>query len=1064
MSASAEITVFTKHPHPGDPYGTLLSKRIALGDDGTPVSDGTPCRMATGTAITLPVPNAVMFAEAINRHVSYNALSLGSTGHAVGIEFHIATAKTLASLPKQQRGNGVIARTREYFQFRCTPTWALLELDRKGMPLPVQGRLEASGGFESALFKVVPGLAAAARVIRASTSAGLSHRETGERYPSSGGLHDYILVQDGTDIDRATKVAHDRAWLHGLGWFLIGGAGQLLERSIIDTAVRFPERLVFEGAPDVVPPLVQDQAVRAAVAVDGVAIDTWTVIPDLTSAERQQVAALKAAARRVLEPEAMLIRAAADNCLVAQIVQRTGVPHVVAMRQVAARHRGVLTPDIELVTDHRGTVTVREILADPESFIDETLCDPMEGPEYGFGKAKIMWSQRNPGRLFIHSFAHGGGSYDLKHDLRSAAALLEAADVKTIADVLCDVVDSADLEADEVQQLIELAALRGKLKLRPLIKRLKDDRARRDRARRKAAALAAQAVGVADQRERRPLPYADAELAPVLADLDQVLAADASDYPPMRRPDGTLVKLVTETPFELHQLAATGSNAEADPDEGVLPAPPEPTLKMLTPITTELLIEKYFVWEKYDKNGNLIGPATLPRPFIDAFMQMTGSESRLPHVNAINTAPMVAMDGSIIDGVGLDRDTGLYHFIELGLRDCVPQGEITALAVREAMRFLCEDWLVDVLTDLAGKFTIIVLAVTLLERHLLKIRPAFLISAGQRGGGKTTLAHMLFCAVFGRMAPAASWSESQEERRKALFAYFLAMVAGLLWDNIKNGTEISCPEIEKALTSPTISDRILSVSRSAIVNTTAVQIFIGNNIRFAGDMASRGPEIRLATDDPRPEDRQVAHADPLSWTMTYRARIMRSLYTILIYGCRNRPAGQQAKTRFRDWWSLCAWPVELAASLFDPPVPFDILSVFRATEAQDSKAMGIASALRLLRQEFGSVERGSVSKDGWFRARQIREILDAGKETRTLLRYAPMADKAPIERAGAFLEMYAELAGKPHPDPIPKLISAALGAIKDRGVDLDDTTVGILRVRELLGNLQFRVETHASHS
>jgi hypothetical protein len=34
-----------------------------------------------------------------------------------------------------------------------------------------------------------------------------------------------------------------------------------------------------------------------------------------------------------------------------------------------------------------------------------------------------------------------------------------------------------------------------------------------------------------------------------------------------------------------------------------------------------------------------------------------------------------------------------------------------------------------------------------------------------------------------------------------------------MWDNIKNGTEIACPEIEKALTNATISDRILSVSR-----------------------------------------------------------------------------------------------------------------------------------------------------------------------------------------------------------------------------------------------------------
>jgi hypothetical protein len=1016
--------------------------------------------MAAGTAITVPVPDAATLAAAINQQASCNALALGSINGADGVEAHVVTAGALARLPAQQRGKGVIARTRQYIQFRNAHSWALFDFDYKGMPLVVHGRLAAAGGLEPALFNVLPGLGNAARVSRTSTSAGLSHSGTGEQYPGSGGLHLYILVQDGTDIGRAVRAAHERAWLHGLGWFLIGSAGQLLERSIIDTAVRYPERLAFEGAPEVVLPLVQDPAMRAAVAFGGVAIDTRLVIPDLTASERQQVAVVKAAARRAIEPEAVPIRAAADARLVEQIVQRAGVPRVVAMRQVAARHRGVLTPDIELVTDHRGTVTVRQILADPESFVDETLCDPLEGPAYGYGKAIIMRSQRHPGRVFIHSFAHGAVTYDLKHDMASASALLEAADVATIAEVLCEVVDAAALEADEVQRLLELAVARGNLKLRPLGKRLKEDQEQRERARRKATQAAAQAAGAADQREHRPLPAANAEITPVITDIDRVLAADDSRYPPMRRPDGTLVELRTEAPFALHLLAATGSNADATPTDGQLAAPPEPSLFALTPITTERLIEKYFAWEIYDKDGNVTRTATLPRPFIDAFMQMSASESQIPHVNAVNTAPMVAMNGTIIDGDGLDRDSGIYHLIDPALRDCLPRGEITAKDVREAVRYLCEEWLIDVLTDLSGKLSVITLSLTLLQRHLLRTRPAFMISAGQRGGGKTTLAHMVFSATLGRMAAAASWSEHQDERRKAVFAYFMALIAGLIWDNIKNGTEISCPEIEKSLTSAAISDRILGVSRGASVSTAPIQVFIGNNTSFGGDMTSRGVKISLTGNRPRPEERQFVHPDPLGWTAVNRAQIMRSLYTILIYGCRNRPTGQRAKTRFGEWWSLCGWPVELAASLFEPAVPFDFTTLFKTFEAQDSKAMGVAAALRLLQREFGNAERGVGTRDAWFHAREIREILDAGKETRARLRIAPLTDKAPIERASAFLELYAELNGKPHPDPITRQISTALASIRDRPVDLDDTTIGILRAGMLDGNLRFRVETH----
>jgi hypothetical protein len=317
-------------------------------------------------------------------------------------------------------------------------------------------------------------------------------------------------------------------------------------------------------------------------------------------------------------------------------------------------------------------------------------------------------------------------------------------------------------------------------------------------------------------------------------------------------------------------------------------------------------------------------------------------------------------------------------------------------------------------------------------------------------------------AVFGRMAAAASWSESQEERRKALYSNFRQGVAVLAWDNIKAGTEIACPEIEKALTGPTIRDRVLSVSRTETALTTTIQLFTGNNVRFAGDMASRGVEIRLTTDEPRPEDRPVRHADPLRWTLDHRAQILRCLYTILIYGCRNRPTDLVAKTRFREWWRLCGWPVELASSLAGDPL--DFIAAFKATEEQDSTVAGVVSALNLLRAEFGSIERGKAAPtdaDAWFRARQIREAILAGETARALLKQDPK-EQAKVDRANRFLEMYEELHGKRHLSPVTNQISAVLGKIVDRPVNLDDTTIGILRAGGLDGNRRFRVETHTT--
>jgi hypothetical protein len=200
-------------------------------------------------------------------------------------------------------------------------------------------------------------------------------------------------VRDGADIDRALQAIHDRAWLHGLGWYWISEAGSLLDRGIVDATVRFPERLVFEGAAELVPPLVQDPEARKALATDGEAVDTRIVVPDLTGEEAAQVASAKEQGRRELEPEALIKRAAADQRLADDLVERTGVPRATAMRQVQARHRGVLSPDLLLYTDHQGVVTVREVLADPGRFIGETLADPIEGVSYGYCKAMIMRSE-----------------------------------------------------------------------------------------------------------------------------------------------------------------------------------------------------------------------------------------------------------------------------------------------------------------------------------------------------------------------------------------------------------------------------------------------------------------------------------------------------------------------------------------------------------------------------------------------------------------------------------------------------------------------------------------------
>src|SRR5215831_18589992 len=187
------------------------------------------------------------------------------------------------------------------------------------MPKDVSERIDAAGDMWNALLTVAPELANAARVSRASTSAGLYRSDTGESIPGSNGVHHFVLVLDGGDIERFLKDLHDRCWLHGFGWDLIGRAGQLLDRSIVDRMVGFGERLCFEGAPEIVAPLAQDQAKRVPEAFEGDAIDSARAVPRLSVYERHRVKEAKGASATALGKSAAEVRNKHDKELAEKI-------------------------------------------------------------------------------------------------------------------------------------------------------------------------------------------------------------------------------------------------------------------------------------------------------------------------------------------------------------------------------------------------------------------------------------------------------------------------------------------------------------------------------------------------------------------------------------------------------------------------------------------------------------------------------------------------------------------------------------------------------------------------
>src|SRR5262249_10074020 len=151
--------------------------------------------------------------------------------------------------------------------------------------------------------------------------------------PGSDGVHVYIEVKDGADIERFLRALHDRCWLAGFGWMMVSKSGALLERSIVDRTVGGPERPVFEGGPVLLPPLQQDKERRRPMAAYGAALDTGTACPSLSIVEQSRLDELKDKERERLAPEVAKARAAYVEAQAKKLAARTGMTEKAA-RQV----------------------------------------------------------------------------------------------------------------------------------------------------------------------------------------------------------------------------------------------------------------------------------------------------------------------------------------------------------------------------------------------------------------------------------------------------------------------------------------------------------------------------------------------------------------------------------------------------------------------------------------------------------------------------------------------------------------------------------------------------------
>jgi hypothetical protein len=881
----AAITVFAK-------AGGPLSKHIKL-ENGSPVSDGSPCTMSEGKASIIEVPTAAALAEIINSAASHVAISLGvlkgvANGHAVPIVARAAWGE----------GSNALTRTLDHMHFRAGwPAWVLLDFDRKGMPAEVATRLDAAGGFDAAVASVLLAQHNVARVIRPSTSSGVRNEATGEVYAGSGGLHVYLHARDGADIARFLKAAFERMWLAGFGWITVSACGALLERSIIDASVGSPERLVFEGAPTLGAGLKQDAAMRTAVANEGISLDTLEACPDLSIAEQAQLRFLIDTAKAGKAAEAEAVREAWIEAHAKEIAQRTQKPLEIVKAELRHSFAGYLFPDFTLHFDDLGAKTVRDVLVEPESYQGTTLADPHEPKR----RNHAIVLRGTDGRLRIRSLAHGGLTYQLAHD-RASLEALQATTPEALARAFFAALPYAasldDLDEAAVSERARVKAEWTKAEWGKLL----------TKARKRRPQIASPKLET--EPPARPWliqPRDDAELNATLRPLDDLLCKVEAPEPPFRTLEGRYAVVAERTLSFTHRLASS----EPQPKEDWLPPPPFTAIVEANNPAILSSIEPYVEYRAYHGKGvHDYNRVRLIGAFANAYSDW--GLSRLPRVEAVLTLPLV-WNSALLGQSGLDRKLGVIFRIDPRLEEILPQAPVKLEVAKASYKWLRETWLKDVaFKSDADAARAIAIPLTVIERFLLDQRPHSLVTGDMPGGGKTTLINMLVASVTGHPAAATAWSDDPEERKKAIFAFCLAGIPSIAFDNIGRGTAIDCPHLASLATSAEKNDRVLGESRYADASTKTVVIFNGIRISTRGEVSSRTLCIEIESQSINPAERQFEHEDPIAWTIDNRVTILKHYFNILMVE-HERP--KTAKTRFKTWWRLVGNPLELASGI-----------------------------------------------------------------------------------------------------------------------------------------------------
>lgn len=278
----------------------------------------------------------------------------------------------------------------------------------------------------------------------------------------------------------------------------------------------------------------------------------------------------------------------------------------------------------------------------------------------------------------------------------------------------------------------------------------------------------------------------------------------------------------------------------------------------ISPITKESLtrlVSSMFILEKYDGRSKSWVRCDPPDRHI-AMLYNAQNFNHLPILSGIARQPYFRdSDGELVVEAGYDSVSkcfGVFNANKYVLPEPTKEAALEALACLEE---LLEEFHFVAAYDKAAALSAIFTAVT---RPGLDYAPAFHAKAPASGSGKSYLCDLIGAFATPGISAKPSYPTNSEEATKTILSALLSCPAVIEFDDMATDW-IPHGVINRILTSTTITDRILGISKMATVSTRTLFLGSGNNVGPLRDLLRRVLTIHLDTRSATPA------------TLTYKA-------------------------------------------------------------------------------------------------------------------------------------------------------------------------------------------------